>query len=255
MGECQLLNQQEELPKSTGCIQKMLNCRGSKFQVAELLHHQHCIRDTMIAAPLLTEPFLQLYGAAVLIVQMCMQELLRRRRAFVMAMAELLRRRRAIRDAMMAVPHPDPTLGGTLCSPSCCMQCKALKFGQSQSDGASAALLHACISGSAVAFPSPSSQQVWLCIVGSAEPIMEHESAGVPGKACNRGILMLAGISNSWLRMFDLTERMRNNLEKDHSLVRRFTGGVVHQVTPFLQDSAPRCHTVGTPVSIKHRVV
>ena len=46
---------------------------------------------------------------------------------------------------------------------------------------------------------------------------------------------MLAGISNSWLRMFDLMERMRNNLEKDHSLVRRFTGGVVHQVTFLLQ--------------------
>lgn len=72
--------------------------------------------------------------------------------------------------------------------------------------------------------------------------------------ASNRSILVLAGISNSWLRMFDLMERMRNNLEKDHSLVRRFTGGVVHQVTPLLQASAPRCHAVRTPAKIRQRV-
>ena len=62
----------------------------------------------------------------------------------------------------------------------------------------------------------------------------------------NALLLLLAGISNSWLRMFDLMERMRNNLEKDHSLVRRFTGGVVHQVIFCPQNYAPRCHTVST---------
>ena len=66
---------------------------------------------------------------------------------------------------------------------------------------------------------------------------------------------MLAGISNSWLRMFDLMERMRNNLEKDHSLVRRFTGGVVHQVILLLQASAPCCHTVRIAANIKHGVM
>ena len=113
-------------PEFSGCIQVMLSCRLRKvgWQLAELLHHQHGIRGMTIVVPLSLKPLLQLYGSALTNVQMCMQELLRRRRAFVMAMAELLRRRRAIRDAMMAVPHPDPTLGGVLCWPSCCIHCR-----------------------------------------------------------------------------------------------------------------------------------
>lgn len=79
-----------------------------------------------------------------------------------MAMAELLRRRRAIRDAMMAVPHPDPTLGGVLRWPSRSMQCKASECRQSQSDGASGASLCACMSDSAMPSPDPSSQCLWL---------------------------------------------------------------------------------------------
>ena len=85
--------------------------------------------------------------------------------------------------------------------------------------------------------------------------IIELESAGISGTAGIRRVLMLAGISNSWLRMFDLMERMRNNLEKDHSLVRRFTGGVVHQVILLLQASLLRCHAVRAAANIKHRVV
>lgn len=84
---------------------------------------------------------------------------------------------------------------------------------------------------------------------------MVLESVGMFGTAINRRVLMLAGISNSWLRMFDLMERMRNNLEKDHSLVRRFTGGVVHQVILFLQASTPGCHAVSTAAEVKHRVM
>ena len=78
----------------------------------------------MMVVPLLTESLCSSTEQQFEMLQVCMQELLRRRRAFVMAMAELLRRRRAIRDAMMAVPHPDPTLGGVLHWPSRCMQCR-----------------------------------------------------------------------------------------------------------------------------------
>jgi hypothetical protein len=41
-----------------------------------------------------------------------MQEVLRRRRAFLMAMAELLRRRRAITAVLQTLPHPDPSIAG-----------------------------------------------------------------------------------------------------------------------------------------------
>lgn len=41
----------------------------------------------------------------------------------------------------------------------------------------------------------------------------------------------IAGLSTDYLRTADAVERMQHNLEKDHSLVRRFTGGIVHQVS------------------------
>ena len=40
----------------------------------------------------------------------------------------------------------------------------------------------------------------------------------------------IAGLSSDYLRAADTVERVQQNLEKDHSLVRRFTGGIVHQV-------------------------
>ena len=39
-----------------------------------------------------------------------------------------------------------------------------------------------------------------------------------------------AGLSNYYLRVGELAERMKDNLFKDHYLVRRFIGGIVHQV-------------------------
>ena len=39
-----------------------------------------------------------------------------------------------------------------------------------------------------------------------------------------------AGLSNNYLRVGELAERMKDNLFKDHYLVRRFIGGIVHQV-------------------------
>ena len=42
----------------------------------------------------------------------CLQDILRRRRAFLMAMAEILRRRRAIIAGLHALPHPDPSVAG-----------------------------------------------------------------------------------------------------------------------------------------------
>ena len=39
-----------------------------------------------------------------------------------------------------------------------------------------------------------------------------------------------AGLSNNYLRVGELADRMKNNLDKDHYLVRRFIGGIVHQV-------------------------
>ncbi len=41
-----------------------------------------------------------------------------------------------------------------------------------------------------------------------------------------------AGLSNNYLRVGEMAERMKNNLDKDHQLVRRFIGGIVHQVMP-----------------------
>ena len=40
----------------------------------------------------------------------------------------------------------------------------------------------------------------------------------------------IAGLSTDYLRAADTVERLQQNLDKDHSLVRRFTGGIVHQV-------------------------
>ncbi len=40
------------------------------------------------------------------------QEVLRRRKAFLMAMAEILRRRRAIIAGLQTLPHPDPSVAG-----------------------------------------------------------------------------------------------------------------------------------------------
>ena len=79
-----------------------------------------------------------------------LQEIVRRRRAFLTAMAELLRRRRAIQAGMQ--PTPERPEGS------------------------------------------------------------------------------IAGLSSDYLRAADTVERVQQNLEKDHSLVRRFTGGIVHQV-------------------------
>ena len=42
--------------------------------------------------------------------------------------------------------------------------------------------------------------------------------------------LYCAGLSNNYLRVGELADRMKNNLDKDHYLVRRFIGGIVHQV-------------------------
>ena len=46
----------------------------------------------------------------------------------------------------------------------------------------------------------------------------------------------IAGLSTDYLRAADTVERLQQNLDKDHSLVRRFTGGIVHQVGPTLAD-------------------
>ena len=48
------------------------------------------------------------------------------------------------------------------------------------------------------------------------------------------------GLSTDYLRPADAVERMHQNLEKDHSIVRRFTGGIVHQV-PLTTHKMPRC--------------
>ncbi|BDA42397.1 hypothetical protein COCOBI_03-2840 [Coccomyxa sp. Obi] len=45
----------------------------------------------------------------------------------------------------------------------------------------------------------------------------------------------IAGLSTDYLRTADSVERMQQNLDKDHSIVRRFTGGIVHQVLTPLQ--------------------
>ena len=45
-------------------------------------------------------------------VRRCSQDVLRRRKAFLMAMAEILRRRRAIIAGLQALPHPDPSVAG-----------------------------------------------------------------------------------------------------------------------------------------------
>ena len=50
------------------------------------------------------------------------QDVLRRRKAFLMAMAEILRRRRAIIAGLQALPHPDPSVAGALL----CMHSKIL---------------------------------------------------------------------------------------------------------------------------------
>ena len=44
----------------------------------------------------------------------CLQDVLRRRKAFLMAMSEILRRRRAIMAGLQALPHPDPSVAGVL---------------------------------------------------------------------------------------------------------------------------------------------
>ena len=44
-------------------------------------------------------------------------------------------------------------------------------------------------------------------------------------------LVFCAGLSNNYLRVGELVERMKGNLFKDHYLVRRFIGGIVHQVT------------------------
>ncbi len=49
----------------------------------------------------------------------------------------------------------------------------------------------------------------------------------------------IAGLSTDYLRTADAVERMQQNLDKDHSIVRRFTGGIVHQARAPLACSPP----------------
>ena len=39
----------------------------------------------------------------------------------------------------------------------------------------------------------------------------------------------MAGLSTDYLRVADAAERLQQNLDKDHALLRRFTAGVLHQ--------------------------
>ncbi len=48
----------------------------------------------------------------VLNVYCCLQDVLRRRKQFLVGMAEILRRRRAIVAGLQALPHPDPSVAG-----------------------------------------------------------------------------------------------------------------------------------------------
>jgi hypothetical protein len=56
----------------------------------------------------------------------------------------------------------------------------------------------------------------------------------------------IAGLSTDYLRTADVVQRMQQNLDKDHSLVRRFTGGIIHQVReaahpPISHQKPPWC--------------
>ena len=42
----------------------------------------------------------------------------------------------------------------------------------------------------------------------------------------------MAGLSTDYLRAADAAERLQQNLDKDHALLRRFTAGVLHQARP-----------------------
>lgn len=42
----------------------------------------------------------------------------------------------------------------------------------------------------------------------------------------------VAGLSTDYLRAADAAERLQQNLDKDHALLRRFTAGVLHQARP-----------------------
>ena len=44
----------------------------------------------------------------------------------------------------------------------------------------------------------------------------------------------VAGLSTDYLRAADAAERLQQNLDKDHALLRRFTAGVLHQARPSL---------------------
>ncbi len=49
----------------------------------------------------------------------------------------------------------------------------------------------------------------------------------------------VAGLSTDYLRAADAAERLQQNLEKDHALLRRFTAGVLHQACPALPPRPP----------------
>ncbi len=49
----------------------------------------------------------------------------------------------------------------------------------------------------------------------------------------------VAGLSTDYLRAADAAERLQQNLDKDHALLRRFTAGVLHQVRPAATQPVP----------------
>ena len=146
----------------------------------------------------------------VLSVHACLQDVLKRRKQFLVGMAEILRRRRAIVAGLQALPHPDPSVAGVF-------------IGDAQW--------------------SPSSQYVfWLVfsaqlgmhrsqVSNSRQNLAGHLELNMNPHAC------CSGLSNNYLRVGEMAERMRNNLDKDHQLVRRFIGGIVHQVGTVIAPS------------------
>ncbi len=61
----------------------------------------------------------------------------------------------------------------------------------------------------------------------------------------------IAGLSTDYLRTADAVERMQQNLDKDHSIVRRFTGGIVHQARQFcLLNYFPHIRKISSKIGV-----